>query len=353
MKPLSFVGGYMIYHTEGSIMFMITQLMLAGITKDECKRLLGFSVASVGASLVKKVYNNNVFKLYQVLDDIGYQKNQELQVYDQLIHSDDFHAAFLANSINFSDFIHRCELLCKSNTSVTTFYSSVKNDRFYINIHRNAPELSFYSPQGFFFLLGSYAADIFHIDIDSLDAEISVSQSSIPDEERVVRYVTDKISTTAKSTYISFPVSLLGLENSGYNPHVSAFINKHFDQIYGISRNGALDKLQSVVCNHIGSLLTDAYNELSIDVIAKRMNMSRSTLYRNLVNEGVTFSELVEIARRNFALNYIKQSNMSLSEISDRLGYSNLSAFTRAFKRWYDVAPSCFRHENKKQVVNS
>ena len=71
--------------------------------------------------------------------------------------------------------------------------------------------------------------------------------------------------------------------------------------------------------------------------------MSRSTLYRHLADHEVTFSQLLEDERKEKALTFLKETKLSMGEISDRLGYANLSAFNRAFKRWFDTTPSLIR----------
>ena len=68
--------------------------------------------------------------------------------------------------------------------------------------------------------------------------------------------------------------------------------------------------------------------------------MSERTLRRKLVDEGLAFRELLDRVRQDLCILYVMEDKRSLSEIALLLGYSDLSAFTRAYKRWYDVAPS-------------
>jgi AraC-like DNA-binding protein len=73
--------------------------------------------------------------------------------------------------------------------------------------------------------------------------------------------------------------------------------------------------------------------------VSARLGLSRATLYRNLASEGLDFSKLTETVRRELALIYIAQPHLPLTEIATLLGYSELSAFSRAFKRWTGHAP--------------
>ena len=58
---------------------------------------------------------------------------------------------------------------------------------------------------------------------------------------------------------------------------------------------------------------------------------------------GTDFKNLVDDTRRRFALTYLKDRGNALTEIAFLLGYSDASAFNRAFKRWTGLAPSAYR----------
>jgi len=77
--------------------------------------------------------------------------------------------------------------------------------------------------------------------------------------------------------------------------------------------------------------------------VAADMDMSSATLQRRLRDHGVSFSQLVDDARQTLALHLLRQKHISLSEIGPLVGYSEISAFSRAFRRWYGISPRCFR----------
>lgn len=79
--------------------------------------------------------------------------------------------------------------------------------------------------------------------------------------------------------------------------------------------------------------------------IAKEMAMSSRTLQRSLRERGTDFKNVVDDTRRRFALNYLKNRRNSLTEIAFLLGYSDASAFNRAFKRWTGLTPMAYRHQ--------
>jgi AraC-like DNA-binding protein len=77
--------------------------------------------------------------------------------------------------------------------------------------------------------------------------------------------------------------------------------------------------------------------------VAAELGLSSRTLVRHLRAEGLTFSELVERERRARALDLLRKRRVSLEEVSERLSYSTVPSFIRAFKRWTGMTPSVYR----------
>ncbi|WP_455209742.1 AraC family transcriptional regulator [Kaarinaea lacus] len=77
--------------------------------------------------------------------------------------------------------------------------------------------------------------------------------------------------------------------------------------------------------------------------IATALNMSTRNLQRRLQQEGTSFKQLLEQTRIDLSQQYIKNSNLSVNEITFMLGFSEPSNFTRAFKRWTGHSPSEYR----------
>ena len=97
------------------------------------------------------------------------------------------------------------------------------------------------------------------------------------------------------------------------------------------------DKVKGLIAESIGK------GQADVDHVAEQLNTSRQTLYRKLKLEGVSFQGLLEEVRFTTAKEQLKEDKCSLSEIAFSLGFSDLSAFSRAFKRWSGVTPKEFR----------
>jgi AraC-like DNA-binding protein len=77
--------------------------------------------------------------------------------------------------------------------------------------------------------------------------------------------------------------------------------------------------------------------------IAQLFSMHRRTLHRHLQAEGHTFRQVADAVRFELACELLENTDMALSQLAAALQYSELSAFTRAFRRWSGQAPSSWR----------
>jgi AraC-like DNA-binding protein len=80
-----------------------------------------------------------------------------------------------------------------------------------------------------------------------------------------------------------------------------------------------------------------------IEAIAKRLSVSVRKLQMKLKEEGTGYRTLLDGLRKDLAIKYLQQEAISISEIAYLLGFSETSAFHRAFKRWTKRTPDKFR----------
>ncbi len=85
----------------------------------------------------------------------------------------------------------------------------------------------------------------------------------------------------------------------------------------------------------------------SLERIAEELNMTARTLRRRLAEAGTCFQDILDGVRRDIAVDYLKNTRLSVSEIAFFLGYNDPSNFGRAFKKWCGVSPSQFRGKDK------
>lgn len=85
--------------------------------------------------------------------------------------------------------------------------------------------------------------------------------------------------------------------------------------------------------------------EVTMEKVAVELAMSRQTLYRRLREEGVTFAQIHDDLRRRMAMDYLGAKKASVNETAYLVGFSEASAFVRAFRRWTGMTPLAFRSE--------
>lgn len=81
----------------------------------------------------------------------------------------------------------------------------------------------------------------------------------------------------------------------------------------------------------------------SLTVIADDVSMSPRTLQRRLAGEGTNFDNLLQQLRSTMAQQYLRQNQHTIQQIAYLLGFSEASAFSRAFKRWTGHSPGSFQ----------
>ncbi len=78
---------------------------------------------------------------------------------------------------------------------------------------------------------------------------------------------------------------------------------------------------------------------------AQLLGYSERTLRRRLAEAGVSFAQLLQEARKEAAEIYVREGKLSLTEIAHATGYSDQSAFVRAFRGWHGVSPGAYRRD--------
>jgi AraC-like DNA-binding protein len=74
--------------------------------------------------------------------------------------------------------------------------------------------------------------------------------------------------------------------------------------------------------------------------VAAELDVHPRTLRRRLAEEGTSFRALLNEARSTVAVDLLRNVGLTVEEVSTRLGYTEVSTFSHAFKRWYGVPPS-------------
>lgn len=80
-----------------------------------------------------------------------------------------------------------------------------------------------------------------------------------------------------------------------------------------------------------------------VEEVAEALGLARWTLQRRLADCGVSYSDLVDGVRYDLACLHLRHPHVAVAEIGFMLGYSEVSAFSRAFRRWAGMSPQAYR----------
>jgi len=88
------------------------------------------------------------------------------------------------------------------------------------------------------------------------------------------------------------------------------------------------------------------HRNCTLDLIALTLGQNKRTLQHQLQGQGTSYKEILQKTRLSFAIRYLTKSQLSISEISDRLGFTNRGNFTRFMKQQTGNTPKQIREES-------
>lgn len=147
------------------------------------------------------------------------------------------------------------------------------------------------------------------------------------------------VELDAEATAIRLPDGALDQAVPQRYPGLRAAVEREMTRLLELARASG-DPLTEVR-REVTTLLGPA--PPSVDAVAARLGLSRRQLQRRLALHGTTFTRVIEESRRALAELYVDEGRLGVAEIAYLLGYSEPSAFSRAFKRWTGNAPEHHR----------
>lgn len=144
----------------------------------------------------------------------------------------------------------------------------------------------------------------------------------------------------AKCNSLSCDKNLYDLPVISYTPELFALLNKHVEA--QLEQAGEKESLSQVIKNDI-MVAYQALRKISIDDVAEMHALSIRSVQRGLREEKTSFRRLQELVREELATTLLQDKKAAIKEVTYFLGYSNISAFSKAFKRWRGMTPSKFQ----------
>ena len=144
------------------------------------------------------------------------------------------------------------------------------------------------------------------------------------------------VTFDADENSLTLPIEAIDRPLLGNNPMLATLSDQvMIEQLASLDRAKLTEQVKAVIIEQLPS------GKIHINKVAGVLAISPRTLQRRLKSEGTSFALLLEEARRELAIEYVrKKSPFTLCEIAFLLGFSEESAFSRAFKRWTGLSPS-------------
>ncbi|WP_462402064.1 AraC family transcriptional regulator [Pseudomonas sp. Marseille-QA0332] len=149
----------------------------------------------------------------------------------------------------------------------------------------------------------------------------------------------------ARTNRLHLPRETLGLRNAQHCPGTW----RHLLQLCEaqLQQRTRVRSLSESILHLLGPLLSGG-QEPTLEEVARRLQLPPWTLRRRLADEGTRFRNLLNDARRDLAEAYIRDTELSFSEIAYLLGFASAEAFQRAFKRWTSLTPGEYRRTRRQ-----
>ncbi len=169
---------------------------------------------------------------------------------------------------------------------------------------------------------------------------VSFAHPRTEDIKEFERFFGCSVSFGRQENIIEMKLSDLHLQLVAADHRLLAVLRRYCEDV--LSRHAAqapplVERVERLIADRL------AHGEASLDTVATEMGLSPRSLSRKLAELDTSFNGLVGSLRKDLALRYLQESNLSLTEIAFLLGYSEVSTFTHAFKRWTGNTPTVSR----------
>lgn len=168
--------------------------------------------------------------------------------------------------------------------------------------------------------------------------EARPSQVQLPRPELAHRRMYERffgapVTLDAPAARLIYPRACMSVPFSQSDRHLLGILKAHARQrLQSLPGAGLLDRVRAFIAEGLIS------GDYALEHVAFRCGMSERTLRRKLSDAGTSYRDLMDDVRKERAL-HLLEADQSISLIAQHLGFSDATAFARAFRRWTGSAP--------------
>jgi AraC-like DNA-binding protein len=178
-----------------------------------------------------------------------------------------------------------------------------------------------------------------HTGIDEPPSEAHFAHEAATDTKACERIFDCPLRFGAPHNAIKFPRARLDLRMPTANPSFRLAFSHYAEELLRRIPQSIPGRVREVVIEELRG------GGLNMRAVARRLAMSVPTLRRRLDEEGSSYSEVVNRVRRELAEQYLHDRRVGIAEIASLLGFGDVAAFCKAFRRWTGVTPARRRAE--------
>ncbi|OUR88469.1 AraC family transcriptional regulator [Gammaproteobacteria bacterium 42_54_T18] len=154
-------------------------------------------------------------------------------------------------------------------------------------------------------------------------------------------YLPGQFEFSSERLMVRFPIELSQVQNTSTNPENYLFAMRQCELMQEkllSNKNTTKYKIQNMMLSHPPGVLCE-------EEAAATLFISKRTLARRLQKEGAGFRKIRDEILSQQAVDYLRDSNMSVDAIAALLNYHDSTNFRRAFKRWFQKTPDQYRKQ--------
>lgn len=315
---------------------IINHALKEGMTRDDFK---GLPTPIDSVEKIQAVPANHFFELHEMIDQklgpgFSVRVGQQMKIEDYGVLGLSWKTCSWAGEI-----FDRSERYFKllSNTYFFRIEKGTETSRVYLNRKAHRPGVELSNEATF-----SATVVVLRAITESNISPVEVSFSHAP-PKKLDDYDTAfncPVLFNQPQNYIAYKTEDLNMRTAKADESINKFLVERVEE----ETNGIEFSANKIVFD-VESLIKDALPSgiPGVEQVGRLMGMSRRTLTRRLSESGLTFRDLIRKTQEELSKDLLKNSTRSIAEIAFETGFSEQSAFSRAFKNWTTQSPIEFR----------
>ena len=217
------------------------------------------------------------------------------------------------------------------------FASLIRRDREFLGV--DLTQLHILSVTQYFELLVAFLGDHWH------PASVSFVHQAPENIQPYKKLFQAPVHFGQSFDGLIFPARDLLTRIPSYDPILLAIIEKHIETLEHEADQKSMEgKVDALIRQTMGT------SGCTLEGVAQKLGIHPKALQRRLKSSQQSFKQLLANARHEFSEYYLSESNISLIQLADILGYSSPSAFSRAFSQHYGIPPKQWREKQQRHL---